>query len=102
MSSLILSLISRTGRALNCLSLKLQQQQVDWFTNQSGHSSFRADVKQIDGGFTAIILHRTGYSSRDWRYKQYASTAQFTSARKALRNGRRMAQQMAELRYRFD
>nr|WP_309785241.1 TIGR03749 family integrating conjugative element protein [Pantoea dispersa] len=42
------------------------------------------------------------YSSRDWQYQQLGSAGKFASARKALRAGRQMAQQMAGLRYRFD
>ncbi|MFQ1680421.1 hypothetical protein ACK08B_11240 [Pantoea dispersa] len=102
MSSIILLLITRTSRALNCLAEAMRQQQAEWFTNRSGHSSFRAEVVQSEGGFTAIISLRTGYSSRDWQYQQLGSAGKFASARKALRAGRQMAQQMAGLRYRFD
>ncbi|MGR7276734.1 hypothetical protein ACU6YH_21745 [Klebsiella aerogenes] len=102
MSSIILLLITRTTRFLSHLSEAMRQQQVEWFTNRSGHSSFRAEIVPSDGGFTAIISRRTGYSSRDWQYQQLASAGQFASVRKALRAGRQMAQQMAGLRYRFD
>lgn len=102
MSSIILLLITRTTHALSRLSESMRLQQAEWFTNRSGHCSFRAEVVQSEGGFTAIISRRTGYSSRDWQYQQLASAGQFASARKALRAGRQMAQQMAGLRYRFD
>lgn len=102
MSSIILLLINRSTHVLIRLSEAMRQQQAEWFTNRSGHSSFRAEVVQSEGGFTAIISRRTGYCSRDWQYQQQASTGQFASARKALRAGRQMAQQMAGLRYRFD
>lgn len=102
MSSIMLLLITRTSRALSCLAEAMRQQQAEWFTNRSGHSSFRAEVVQSEGGFTAIISRRTSYSSRDWQYQQLGSAGKFASARKALRAGRQMAQQMAGLRYRFD
>ncbi|HFK3156644.1 TPA: hypothetical protein ACG1JD_004134 [Citrobacter sedlakii] len=102
MSSIILLFITHTTRVLSRISEAMRQQQAEWFTNRSGHSSFRAEVVQSEGGFTAIISRRTGYSSCDWQYQQLASAGQFASARKALRAGRQMAQQMAWLRYRFD
>ncbi|AUO67259.1 hypothetical protein GL381_20395 [Salmonella enterica] len=102
MSSIILLFITHTTFVLSRISEAMRQQQAEWFTNRSGHSSFRAEVVQSEGGFTAIISRRTGYSSRDWQYQQLASAGQFASARKALRAGRLMAQQMAWLRYRFD
>ena len=102
MSSIILLFITHTTRVLSRISEAMRQQQAEWFINRSGHSSFRAEVVQSEGGFTAIISRRTGYSSRDWQYQQLASAGQFASARKALRAGRQMAQQMAWLRYRFD
>ncbi|HHS9793456.1 TPA: hypothetical protein ACTW4K_001660 [Klebsiella quasipneumoniae subsp. similipneumoniae] len=102
MSSIILLFITHTTRVLSRISEATRRQQAEWFTNRSGHSSFRAEVVQSEGGFTAIISRRTGYSSRDWQYQQLASAGQFASARKALRAGRQMAQQMAWLRYRFD
>jgi len=102
MSSIMLLLITRTSRALSCLAEAMRQQQAEWFTNRNGHSSFRAEVVQSEGGFTAIISRRTGYSSRDWQYQQLGSAGKFASSRKALRAGRQMAQQMAGLRYRFD
>ncbi|EGT4336639.1 hypothetical protein DOX53_01980 [Cronobacter malonaticus] len=102
MSSIILLFITHTTRVLSRISEAMRQQQAEWFTNRSGHSSFRAEVVQSEGGFTAIISRRKGYSSRDWQYQQLASAGQFASARKALRAGRQMAQQMAWLRYRFD
>ncbi|QJT82542.1 hypothetical protein [Kosakonia sp. MUSA4] len=102
MSSIILLFITRTTRVLSRISEAMRQQQAEWFTNRSGHSSFRAEVVQFEGGFTAIISRRTGYSSHDWQYQQLASAGQFASARKALRAGWQMAQQMAGLRYRFD
>jgi len=102
MSSIMLLIMTRTSRALSCLAEAMRQQQAEWFTNRSGHSSFRAEVVQSEGGFTAIISRRTGYSSRDWQYQQLGSAGKFASARKALRAGRQMAQQMAGLRYRFD
>ena len=102
MSSIILLFITHSTRVLSRISEAMRQQQAEWFTNRSGHSSFRAEVVQSEGGFTAIISRRTGYRSRDWQYQQLASAGQFASARKALRAGRQMAQQMAWLRYRFD
>ena len=102
MSSIMLLIMTRTSHALSCLAEAMRQQQAEWFTNRSGHSSFRAEVVQSEGGFTAIISRRTGYSSRDWQYQQLGSAGKFASARKALRAGRQMAQQMAGLRYRFD
>lgn len=102
MRSILLSLIARAMAGLNRLSLALDPQQSEWFTNRSGHSSFRPEIIPQGSGFNAVISRRTGYSSRDWRYQPHASAGQFSSARKALRAGRRMARQMAELRYRFD
>lgn len=102
MSSIMLLLITRITRMLSSLSEAMRQRQAEWFTNRSGHSSFRAEVIQSDDGFTAVISRRTGYSSRDWHYQQLAHTGHFATARKALRAGRQMAQQMAGLRYRFD
>ena len=102
MSNIMLILITRTTRMLSSLSEAMRQRQAEWFTNRSGHSSFRAEVIQSDDGFTAVISRRTGYSSRDWHYQQLAHTGHFATARKALRAGRQMAQQMAGLRYRFD
>lgn len=98
----MLLLITRTTRMLSSLSEAMRQRQAEWFTNRSGHSSFRAEVIQSDDGFTVVISRRTGYSSRDWHYQQLAHTGHFATARKALRAGRQMAQQMAGLRYRFD
>lgn len=50
MSSIMLLLITRTSRALSCLAEAMRQQQAEWFTNRSGHSSFRAEVVQSEGG----------------------------------------------------
>lgn len=51
MSSIMLLLITRTSRALSCLAEAMRQQQAEWFTNRSGHSSFRAEVVQSEGGY---------------------------------------------------
>lgn len=102
MSSIMLLIVTRTTSSLNRLSEAMREQQAEWFTNRSGHSSFRAEVVASDDGYTAIISRRTGYSPRDWQYQQLTSAGQFASAHKALRAGRQMAQQMAGLRYRFD
>ncbi|KTR47296.1 hypothetical protein NS303_16005 [Pantoea ananatis] len=102
MSSIMLSLITRLSGALNRLAGNLQQQQAEWFTNRSGRCSFKADVVPTENGFTPVISRRTGFTQRDWHIDQLPGTGTYATARKALRAGRLMAQQMAELRYRFD
>lgn len=102
MNSIMLSIVTRTAQFFSQLSAEMHQQQVAWFTNPSGRSSFRADVVQDRDGFTAIISRRTRGSSYHWRYQQLTKTQHFASPRKALREGRRFAKQLADLRYRFD
>ncbi|AOE39953.1 hypothetical protein BEE12_08850 [Pantoea agglomerans] len=102
MSSIMLSLITRLSGALNRLGSALQQQQAEWFTNRSGRCSFRADVVPTEGGFMPVISRRTGFTPRDWHIDQLPGAGNYATARKALRAGRLMARQMAELRYRFD
>lgn len=102
MNSILLSLIVHATDGLNRLYTAMNSRQSEWFTNRSGHSSFRPEVVPDNGGFKAVISRRTGYSSRDWRYQQYATAGRFTSERRAMKAGREMAQQLAGLRYRFD
>ncbi|AXF76898.1 hypothetical protein LU604_05400 [Erwinia tracheiphila] len=102
MSSIMLSIVTHVARRFSRLAEAMRHQQVEWFTNRNGRCSFRADVIPSDGRFTAVISQRTGYSSRDWQYRRLAVAGEFSSSRKALRAGRRMAQQMVGLRYRFD
>lgn len=102
MRSIMLSLTTRTICFLSRLADTLRQQQAGWFTNRSGHSSFSAEVVPADGGFSAVISRRTGYCSRDFCYQKLTSTPCFRSARRARREGRNIARQMATLRYRFD
>jgi hypothetical protein len=49
MSSIILLFITHTTRVLSRISEAMRQQQAEWFTNRSGHSSFRAEVVQSEG-----------------------------------------------------
>ncbi|PXV76760.1 hypothetical protein [Pantoea sp. PNA 03-3] len=102
MSSIMLLLVTRLSGVLNRLAGTLQQQQAEWFTNHSGRCSFKADVVPTEDGFTPVISRRTGFTQRDWRIDQLPGVGTYATARKALRAGRLMAQQMAELRYRFD
>ncbi|MEH4661087.1 MULTISPECIES: hypothetical protein [Enterobacteriaceae] len=103
MRSILLSLIVHTRAGLNHLYEAMNSRQPEWFTNRSGHSSFRPEVVPDSGGFKAVISRRTGYCSHDWQYQQCAATAgRFASARMAMKAGREMAQQLAVLRYRFD
>lgn len=102
MNSILLSLIVHATAGLNRLYTAMSSRQSEWFTNRSGHSSFRPEVVPDDGGFKAVISRRTGYSTRDWQYQQCASAGRFASARMAMKAGREMAQQLADLRYRFD
>ncbi|HCZ9309223.1 TPA: hypothetical protein O4G90_000891 [Citrobacter amalonaticus] len=50
MSSIILLFITHTTRVLSRISEAMRQQQAEWFTNRSGHSSFRAEVVQSERG----------------------------------------------------
>lgn len=102
MSRIMLSLIIRLSGALNRLSSALQQQQAEWFTNHSGRCCFKADVVPTENGYMPVIFRRTGFTPRDWRVDQLPGAGTYATARKALRAGRLLAQQMAELRYRFD
>ncbi|CAM4017174.1 Uncharacterised protein [Klebsiella pneumoniae] len=100
--SIMLILASKAASALAHVSESLNQRKKEWFTNQSGHSSFRPEVIPDGNGFTAIISRRTGYSPKDWTYQRCATAGRFASSRQAMNAGRRMAQQLADLRYRFD
>lgn len=100
--SIMLTLVTKAASALVHFSESLNQQKNEWFTNQSGHSSFRPEVIPDGDGFTAIISRRTGYSPKDWTCQRCATAGRFASSRQAMSAGRRMARQLADLRYRFD
>lgn len=102
MSSIIPTFITTAARVLNRLSDTMEQQQAEWFTNRSGNSSFRAEAVEDNGSFNAVISRRTGFNSYQWQYQQCASAGRFSSAPQAIKAGRKMAQQLAQLRYRFD
>ncbi|STB73270.1 hypothetical protein [Citrobacter koseri] len=102
MNSILLSLIVHATAGLNRLYAAMSSRQPEWITNRSGHSGFRTEVVPDNGGFKAVISRRTGYCSREFRYQQCATAGCFASARKAMKAGREMAQQLADLRYRFD
>lgn len=100
--SLMLILITRAASVLKQFSKARQQPSGVWIVNRSKHSSFRPEVIQEGVGFTAVIARRTGYSAQDWTYQRCATAGWFPSYRQAMRAGRLMAQQFADLRYRFD
>ncbi len=100
--SLMLILITRAASVLKQFSKARQQPSGVWIVNRSKHSSFRPEVIQEEEGFTAVIARRTGYSSLDWTYQRCATAGWYPSYRQAMRAGRLMAQQFADLRYRFD
>jgi len=100
--SIMLILAAKAASALEHFSESLNLRKKEWFANQSGHSSFRPEVIHDGNGFTAVISRRTGYSPKDWTYQHCATAGRFVSSRQAMSAGRRMAQQLADLRYRFD
>lgn len=100
--SIILTIIDNTVRGLNRLSARLLRERAEWFTNRSGNASFRPEVIPTDFGFRAVVAHRTGCNSREWKLQQAVDVGLFPSQKRAMKEGRKVAQQLADFRYRFN
>lgn len=99
---IIISLLHKASDVLAHFSTVLGQNDNDWFTNRTGHLSFRPEViRSGNGEFTAKIACRTGCSSRDWKVQSFGTFGHWRSARQAMKAARIMARDLALYRYRF-
>lgn len=99
----IISALQKFSATLKYISEILENQNREWFTNQTGKLSFRPEVlTNEDGQFTASVACRTGCSSRDWKVQKYGTYGHWDSARKAMKAARRMARDLAMYRYRYN
>lgn len=99
---IIISILQKASDVLAHFSTVLGQNDNDWFTNRTGHLSFRPEViRNGNGQFTAKIACRTGCSSRDWKVQGFGTCGQWRSARQAMKAARIMARDLALYRYRF-
>lgn len=100
---IITSFLHKAAVSLDRLSEGLGSQNSEWFTNRTGHLSFRPEVlPNGNGQFTASVACRTGFSSREWQVQKYGTFGHWTSARKAMKAARRMARDLALYRYRYN
>ncbi|WP_254313078.1 hypothetical protein [Rahnella aceris] len=99
---IIISFLQKASDVLAHCSAVLGQNDNDWFTNRTGHLSFRPEViRNGQGQFIARIACRTGCSSRDWKVQGFGTCGQWRSARQAMKAARIMARDLALYRYRF-
>lgn len=99
----IISALRKAAVCLERLSEELGTKNSEWFTNQTGRLSFRPEVlTDGNGHFTASVACRTGCSSRDWKVQKYGTFGHWGSARKAMKQARIMARDLALYRYRYN
>jgi len=99
----IISVLRKAAVCLESLSEELDSKNSEWFTNQTGRLSFRPEVESDgQGHFTALVACRTGCSSRDWQVQKYGTFGNWGSPRKAMKQARIMARDLALYRYRYN
>lgn len=99
---IIISALRKAAVCLEHLSEELGSKNSEWFTNRTGQLSFRPEaLPDGKGYFTASVICRTGYSARDWKVRQYSTFGHWRSARKAMKQARIMARDLALYRYRY-
>lgn len=100
---IIISALHYAADCLDRLSEMLSDQSSEWFTNRTGHLSFRPQIlPNGKGQFTAAVLRRTGCCSRDWQVQKFTTAGNWRSPRQAMKAARRMARDLAFFRYRFN